>query len=359
MPAYKDKNGKWIVKYSYKGLDGKFKGVTKRGFETKRDALNWETDAKKKVHGMLDISLESFASQYLKFISNRIKFSTYVTKEAIIKAHIIPYLGRFKVNEITAREIVAWQDEMLKCINKKTNKKFSKAYLRLLQNTLSSIFAYATRYYNLPINPVHVSGSIGGGKDREMMFWTQEQYKKFSEVMMDKPIFYYAFNCLYYLGIREGELLALEESDIDFEKKELSITKTYLRINGKDYINTPKTKKSIRKVSIPDFLCEELKEYLNLEYTKNENNNRIFLIGKTALTKALIKGADKAGLPRIRVHDLRHSHVSLLIELGYSAVAIADRVGHESIDITYRYAHLFPNKQKSIANDLNKIAEDK
>ena len=56
---------------------------------------------------------------------------------------------------------------------------------------------------------------------------------------------------------------------------------------------------------------------------------------------------------RIRIHDLRHSHVSLLIEMGFSAVAIAERVGHESIDITYRYAHLFPTKQTEMANRLN------
>jgi integrase len=69
----------------------------------------------------------------------------------------------------------------------------------------------------------------------------------------------------------------------------------------------------------------------------------------------MTRGSEKAGVKRIRVHDLRHSHVSLLIELGYSAIAIADRLGHESIDITYRYAHLFPSKQDEMAESLSNI----
>ena len=65
------------------------------------------------------------------------------------------------------------------------------------------------------------------------------------------------------------------------------------------------------------------------------------------------RGCRASGVKRIRVHDIRHSHVSLLIDMGFSAVAIADRVGHESIDITYRYAHLFPSKQAEMANKLD------
>ena len=67
------------------------------------------------------------------------------------------------------------------------------------------------------------------------------------------------------------------------------------------------------------------------------------------------RGAEAAGVKRIRIHDLRHSHISLLIDMGFSAVAIADRVGHESIDITYQYAHLFPSKQVEMADRLDDL----
>ena len=84
---------------------------------------------------------------------------------------------------------------------------------------------------------------------------------------------------------------------------------------------------------------------------------RAFPVTKSFLAKELQRGAAAAGVKRIRVHDLRHSHVSLLIHMGYSAVAIAKRVGHKSIDITYRYAHLFPSVQSKMASGLNLLRE--
>lgn len=82
-------------------------------------------------------------------------------------------------------------------------------------------------------------------------------------------------------------------------------------------------------------------------------DQRIFEVTKSYLHHEMDRGAKAAGVKRIRIHDLRHSHVSLLIEMGFSALAIADRVGHESVDITYKYAHLFPSKQQEMAQKLD------
>ena len=103
---------------------------------------------------------------------------------------------------------------------------------------------------------------------------------------------------------------------------------------------------------MPGFLCQEMQEYLKSLYGC-ETSDRLFPITKSYLHHEMNRGSKASGVKRIRVHDLRHSHVSHLIELGFSAVAIADRVGHESIDITYRYAHLFPSKQTEIADKLD------
>lgn len=81
--------------------------------------------------------------------------------------------------------------------------------------------------------------------------------------------------------------------------------------------------------------------------------DRIFPVTKSFLYKEMERGCKLSGVKKIRIHDLRHSHISLLIDMGFTALAIADRVGHESIDITYRYAHLFPNRQEEMANKLN------
>ena len=80
---------------------------------------------------------------------------------------------------------------------------------------------------------------------------------------------------------------------------------------------------------------------------------RIFTVTKSYLHREMDRGAKEAGVKRIRIHDLRHSHISLLIDMGFTALAIADRVGHESIDITYRYAHLFPTRQTEMADRLD------
>ena len=147
-------------------------------------------------------------------------------------------------------------------------------------------------------------------------------------------------------------MLALTPKDFNFERQELTINKSYQRLNGRDVITTPKTKKSNRTIKLPKFLCEEMQEYIGMLYEIGEDE-RLFQITKSYLHHEMDRGAKAAGVKRIRIHDLRHSAISLLIEMGFSALAIAERVGHESIDITYRYAHLFPTKQTEMADKLD------
>ena len=192
------------------------------------------------------------------------------------------------------------------------------------------------------------------GKDshKEMLFWTKDEYLKFAKVVMDKPTSYYAFEVLYWCGIRLGELLALTASDFNFERQTLTISKSLQNIKGSIIITPPKTPKSNRTIKIPQFLVDEMQDYIKSLYGL-EPDDRIFPISKAYLHHEMNRGAKAAGVKRIRIHDIRHSAVSLLIDMGFSATAIADRVGHESIDITYRYAHLFPTKQTEMANRLN------
>lgn len=190
-----------------------------------------------------------------------------------------------------------------------------------------------------------------------MEFWTKEEYSKFADEMMDKPISFYAFEVLYWCGIRLGELLALTPEDVELKSGMLRINKSYQRIGRRDIITEPKTKKSIRTIKMPNFLCEELEEYLKTLYGIKPTD-RMFPVTKSYLHHEMDRGSKAAGVKRIKIHGLRHSHISHLIDLGFSAVAIADRVGHESIDITYRYAHLFPSKQIDMANKLDDERND-
>lgn len=199
-------------------------------------------------------------------------------------------------------------------------------------------------------------GNMGSDKNIQMQYWTKEEYLRFADVMMDEPMAYYCFQVLYWCGIREGEMMALTLEDLDFENGKLRINKTFQHLKGKDVVTDPKTPKSNRVIQMPGFLVEELKDYVKMIYDLNPND-RLFPVCKSYLYRMMKKGSELAGVKKIRVHDLRHSHVSLLIHMGYSAVAIAERVGHESVDITYRYAHMFPTVQADMADKLNKIME--
>ena len=352
MAIYKEqKTNTWKVYYRYTDWQGNRKQTTKRGFATKKEAQAWERDQLNKVQSNLDMTFESFVDTYTTDMKNRIKENTWHTKEHILRTKILPYFAKRKISEIQPKDIIAWQNEMLK-IKSKSGKAYSPVYLKTLHNQLSAIFNHAVRFYGLKENPAAKVGNMGKAKSKEMQFWTQDEYAKFAEEMMDKPRSYYAFEMLYWCGIREGELLALTPADFDFEHGTVSITKSYQRLNGRDVITDPKTQKSNRVIKMPDFLVEEMQDYLKQLYGVGKND-RIFELTKSYLHHEMDRGAKAAGVKRIRIHDLRHSHISLLIEMGYSAVAIADRVGHESINITYNYAHMFPSTQNDMAEKLN------
>ena len=351
MAAFKNKdNGTWYVQFRYTDWQGNRQQKLKRGFATKREAQEWEREFLLKKQADINMTLESFVQLYEKDVKPKLKLNTWLTKESIIQKKILPYLGKRKLSEITARDVIDWQNEIRSLTDSK-GKPYSPTYLKTVHNQLSCIFNHAVRYYGLQINPAARAGNMGTEERREMLFWTQEEYRRFADAMMDKPLSYYAFEMLYWCGIREGELLALTPADFDFSAGTVSINKTYNRLRGQDVITSPKTKKSNRVVKMPQFLCDEMQDYLKMFYS-TDVEARIFPVSKHYLKHEMARGCKETGVKQIRIHDIRHSHVSLLIDMGFSALAIAERVGHESIDITYRYAHLFPSRQTEMMQKL-------
>ena len=309
MSIHKDNaTGKWRVVYCYTDWTGETHQSSKRGFPTKREAQMWERELLLKKEAKLDMTFESFYEIYVEDMQNRIRDNTWGTKTNIARTKILPYFGKRKIGEIEPRDIIAWQNELL-AIRQPNGKPYSASYLQKIHSQLSAIFNHAVNFYHLPSNPAQKAGNMGKEEHREMLFWTKEEYKKFSFEMMDK-----------------------------------------------DVITTPKTKKSNRTIKMPHFLCEEMQEYLGMLYGLKKKD-RIFTVTKSYLHHEMDRGAKVAGVKRIRIHDLRHSHISLLIDMGFSAVAIADRVGHESIEITYQYAHLFPSKQTEMVDRLDDLGK--
>ena len=347
MKAEKDKKtGKWLIQYRYTDWQGKRRKSTKRGFATKREAEEWLRNYLITQKADFDMKFADFWKMYCADMETRLREHTMRTKKYIVELKILPYFGNKRVNDITAADIRQWQNELIKM-------GYSPTYLKTINNQLSAIFNYAVRYYDLKSNPCAKAGSMGKSKAEEMDFWTGEEFRKFIDSVMNKRLSYMAFMTLYWTGMRMGELLALNPKDVDLEKRTISITKSYQRLGKKDVITPPKTPKSKRVITIPEFLAADIKDYMDSLYELQEND-RLFPITKYYLEHEMQRGIKESGVKRIRVHDLRHSHASMLIELGFSPLEIANRLGHEKVETTLNtYAHLYPNKQTKLAERLD------
>ena len=147
-------------------------------------------------------------------------------------------------------------------------------------------------------------------------------------------------------------------NDINLEEKTISINKSYQRLKGKDMITQPKTPKSIRVITMPDFLAEEFREYCSHLYGIMKKE-RLFRFTKSHMEHCMATGIERSGVKRIRLHDLRHSHASMLVDMGVAPLEIAERLGHEKVETTLNtYSHLYPSTQSKLAGLLDKKHEE-
>jgi integrase len=290
MKAEKDpKTGKWLIQYRYTDWQGNRKKSTKRGFATKRDAEEWLRKFLLMQSSNFDMSFEDFLKIYYEDMNVRLRENTMRTKKYIIDLKILPYFKNLSMNSIKPADIRKWENQLL-------SQGYSLTYIKTIYNQLNAIFNYAVRYHDLKGNPCAKAGSIGKNKADEMKFWTKEQFNQFIEGVMDKHISYV--------------------------------------------------------ISIPEFLAADLQDYMNSLYDVGKKD-RLFPITKYYIKNEIARGCKKTGVPIIRAHDLRHSHCSLLIELKFQPLEIAERLGHERVETTLNtYSHLYPNKQRILSDRL-------
>ena len=351
MPAYKDeKTGKWFAKFYYTNWQGIKKQKWKRGFATKKEALGFERDFLEQQSANPDMTFQNLYEIYMEDMAARLKQSTLLTKKTVLQTHILPFFGSKPINEIKASDVRRWQAKLMSSPNN-----YSQTYLKKINTELNSIINYVKRFYDLNTNPCGKAGTIGRAKAEEMDYWTYDEYIAFREGVKDKPLSYICFEILYWTGMREGELLALSPADIDLDNKIISINRTYQRIGGKDVFTSPKTRKSKRKIPIPDFLCQELSDYIQSRYMLDADE-RLFPVTKSYLSHEMLRGCKNTSVKKIRIHDIRHSHASLLINQGCDALMLADRLGHEKVSTTLNtYSHLFPHKQQELVHSLESL----
>lgn len=351
MPVYKnEKAGSWFCKFYYTDWTGNRKQKKKEGFKTKKEAQEFEREFLSKAHASCDMSFGSLVELYMEDCKHRLKPTTYSNKQFLINTKLLPFFRDMPINTITPATIRKWQNELLA-----DPKGYSQTYLKTVNNQASAIFNFAVKYYRLEKNPCRLAGSMGKKHADEMEIWTVEEFNRFIQAVADKPPSVVIFNLLFWTGMRSGELLALTADDFDFEAHTVSISKNYARHKKEDLILPPKTPKSKRIITLPPFLSGMVRKYSTSIYV-TDPSGRLFGQTKSYLLHEMIRGCKLSGVKRIRVHDLRHSHASFLIEKGFSPLLIADRLGHENIETTLQtYSHLYPNKHSEVSALIEEV----
>lgn len=330
----------------YEKRDESKKRKKKSGSKTRREALAWDNFFQLSVKADMNMTMGAFVEVYFRDKEGELKERSIKNKRYMIESHILPYFQDKKMNEITPAHIIQWQQAM-------RQKGYAQTYLRMMQNQITALFTHASKIYNLPDNPCKKVKKMGKPVADKLDFWTKEEYDRFISTMEVGSRYYVIFEILFWTGCREGEMLALTKSDIDFPNNRMSITKTYYRIERRDVITAPKTEQSVRIIELPEFLTWEIKEYVDGLPNLTEHT-RIFPVVAETVQHKLKRQAEKAGVKRIRVHDIRHSSAAYLINQGVQPLIIKERLGHKDIRITLNtYGHLYPNQQRQVADMLN------
>lgn len=353
MSVYKDKKtGKYTVFVRYDNWKGERKAHKKEGFKIQREAKEYEREFLLKKSRDIMMGFGDFIDKYLEDIKPSIKPTTYETKVNIIRTHIRPYLENKALSEISSADVMEWQNTILQKTDE-NGKGYAQTYLRTIQNQINAIFNHAVTFYELPNNPCAKLKKMGKHQADEMDFWTVDEFAEFVNAIKDKPMSYYAFEVLFWTGIRMGELRGLKRRDVDLENGRLMIRDNYQNVTGGAIDLSPKGK-DYRLVYMPHFLVEELEEYFD-SLLGLDDDSRIFEISKSGLHHELNRGCQKTGLKRITVHGFRHSSCAALISLGFSPFEISKRLGHKCSTITERYAHLYPSVQDNMSDALENM----
>lgn len=347
MSVYKnEKRGTWFAIFRYEDWDGTRKQKKKEGFRTRREALEYEQEFMRKQGGGTDMSFGSLVELYMEDCATRLRATTVENKQHLFNSKILPSFSSVAVRDITPTMIRRWQNNLLA-----DPAGYSQTYLKTINNQMSAVMNYAIRYYGLSSNPVAKCGPFGKKTAEAMRFWTRDEFHRFIECV-HKPAARLSFELLFWTGMRSGELLALTLADVDFERSRIAINKTLAQVRGETVINPPKTPKSNRVVSVPRFLLALIRDYAD-RLVDYEPRERLFYFTKHYLHYEMEAACKASGVKRIRIHDLRHSHASLLIEMGFSPLLVSERLGHENIQTTLQtYSHLYPDKQEEVSSRL-------
>lgn len=349
----------YFFRIKYKDILGEIHDYNSQKFKTKKEAENEEAIYRIKVANQethtSSATFKQIFSEYLVYKSKYIKKQSVGKIENQLK-HFDCIKGK-KVNDFNLQNYK-------QLVNKLENEKLAISYKNKLLTLFKSIINYSNKYYNTSTSILKFVELFKQTEiKKEMDFYTYDEFKQFISVVDDLEWNTF-FSLLYFMGLRQGEAQALNWNDINFEKKELSITKTLTtKIKGEEYsISTPKTKNSIRTLPIPDIVLNGLKSMNNNAKKYKNYKEKWFVFGnsypfpETTIQKRKNNYCKQAKLKQIRIHDFRHSCASFLINKGASIVLVSKYLGHSNITMTLNtYTHMYKNELEDIAKMINNI----
>lgn len=199
MPAYKDEvKSTWYVQFYYQDWQGKNVKKRKRGFKTKREALAWESEFKNSVDVNMNITLAEFVEIYFQDKSGELKERSIKNKRYMLERHVIPYLGKRRMDEITPSDVINWQKVM-------REKGYKPTYLRMVNNQLVALFTHAHNIYNLENSPCKKVKKMGKSDADKLSFWTKQDFDLFMATVDKRDRYYLIFMILFWTGCREGD----------------------------------------------------------------------------------------------------------------------------------------------------------
>lgn len=368
----KDGTKRYLIK-CYMGLDsltGKRITTTRRGFKTQKEAslaearLKLEYEEKTFDAKNSKYTFQQIYELFLVEHKNTVKSGTYATTVRYAKLHILPKIANKRIDSFTVLDCQKLVNQWAEYFN---SAKYPKGIAQ-------QVFDYAIKMNIISDNPMR---KVKLPKKKEIVnevnkFYNTDELKHFFDCVKDYGNMKYLafFRLLAFTGMRKGEALALNWSDIDFEKKLVHITKgVVLDENEIPMISTTKTKKSVRSVSLDDeslatlrrWKLEQAKELMSIGINSLNKHQLLFTYDANKLYRPSYSNCwleqiiKKYNLKKITMHGFRHSHCSLLFEMGTPIQVVQDRLGHTNIKTTIDiYTHVTEKQRDDIAENFAK-----
>lgn len=295
-----------------------------------------------------DPSIDELLQEYISTLSNQNKASSIYAKKHIYRMFVSPFFGSKTPKDLTKEALYQWQDQIWQLKNPRKNEYYSYKYLTTVRALFGTFLAWCESRYGYKNYLPEVSKPKKRVQKTKMQIWTREQFDQFISVV-DDPMMHAFFTLLFYTGRRKGEIFALSPSDIKAKSIVFDKSLTRKTLDGSTYQITSTKADKIQEVPICATVQKELKTY--------QGSSPFFFGGErpisdNTLTRTFHRYCQLAEVPRIRIHDLRHSFVSMLIHMGANFMVVADLIGDTVEQVTKTYGHMYQSDKQKIIDEI-------